>query len=52
MSKIVIHSRATDEVVHEIDTTGRSERELDRIERGLAMQFDFERYSYEVVTDA
>lgn len=52
MSKIVIRSRDTEEVAHEIDTTGKTERQLERIERGLAMQFNFERYCYEVVADA
>lgn len=41
----VIRSRATGEVVHRIDVQPGTDE--DRLERGMAMRVDFERFTFE-----
>lgn len=46
MSSIVIRRQDTGEEVRRIDTTGKSDAQIDRIEMGLSINFDFDNYMY------
>lgn len=48
MPSIVIRDQKTNEIVHEIDVTGRTESEINRIQLGLSLNFDFERFMFGV----
>lgn len=43
---LVVRSLETQEEVRRIDVTGRGERALERIERGLLMQMDTDRFYF------
>lgn len=42
-----IHDRETDEIVHEIDVTGKTGRNLERVEDGLYRKVDWDRFYVE-----
>lgn len=46
MPSIIVRDQQTNEIVHTIDVTGKSKKDIDRLERGLAINFDFERYMF------
>jgi hypothetical protein len=45
MRKIVIRSYDTDEIVKEFDVTGRTEREIDKLDRGLNINLSSDFYT-------
>lgn len=48
MSQIVVRDQDTNAIVHTIDVSGKSEREVEKIERGLLRQMDTDRYMFGV----
>lgn len=44
MATLVIRDIETDEEVRRLDVTGKSERQIEKIERGMLRQMDTERY--------
>jgi len=44
MSALVIKSRATDEEIRRIDTTGKSADQIARVEMGMSINFDWDNY--------
>jgi hypothetical protein len=44
MSAVVVRRISDGEEVHRIDTTGKTERQRERVLRGVLMQADTERY--------
>ena len=44
MAALVIRDIETDEEVRRLDVTGKSERQIEKIERGMLRQMDTERY--------
>lgn len=44
MAALVVRDVETDEEVRRLDVTGKSERQIEKIERGMLRQMDTERY--------
>lgn len=49
MAKIEIVAYGTDEVVKTIDCPGKSERQVDKIDRGVNINLDHERFYTRIV---
>lgn len=47
MPDIVVRTHEGGEV-HRIDINGKDERQIEKIERGLAINFDFDRFTFGV----
>lgn len=47
MSALIIKSRATDEEIHRIDTTGKSADQIARVEEGMSINFNWEKYYWD-----
>lgn len=45
-TEIVVRRVADGTVAHRIDVTGKRAEDVERIERGLAINFDFSRYMF------
>lgn len=48
-TEIVIWATKDGSEVHRIDVTGKTNRQLDRVERGLTINFNFESYYWDYV---
>ena len=46
MTNIVIRDQETNEIVHSIDVTGKTKKEIEKVEMGLARNFDFGRFMF------
>lgn len=51
MTKIQVKTMGAGEVVHEVDITGRSEREVERIEMGMLRNMNLDGYYIGVADD-
>lgn len=48
MSAIIVRLLETGEEVHRVDTTGKSERHIDRVEGGMSINLNHEMYYLDV----